>query len=162
MQGAGRGRGPGQSGPRGVCAAPCGPGLLPPPPPTPDGKQATTALFRLRGELPHLHLHPHHAACGGRGGIQATQLLQSWSSWATEGTPAVTTDDTALLREPTAWRRRARAPTPPGSPADPLGRGPGPACCGEPASTGRGAPWVQAAVPIPAEMLSGVDQSTQQ
>ena len=71
----------------------------------------------------------------------------------------MTTGDTALLREPTAWRRQARA------------------------SSGRlrtswswawarmlqgahfhrqGAPWVQAAAPVPAEMLSGVDQSAQQ
>ena len=79
MREAGRGRGPGQGGPRGVCAAPCGPGLLTPPPPTPDGKQATTALFRLRGELPCLHLHPPPCSMLGkrwRPGYSAPVVLE--------------------------------------------------------------------------------------
>ena len=52
---------------------------LPPPPPTPDGKQATTALFRLRGELPCLHLHPPPCSMLGkrwRPGYSAPVVLE--------------------------------------------------------------------------------------
>lgn len=44
----------------------------------------------------------------------------------------MTTDDTALLREPTAWRRQARAPTPPGRLRTLLVVGLGPRAAGSP------------------------------
>ena len=52
--------------------------------------------------------------------------------------------------------------TPPGSPADPLGRGPGPVYCGEPAPTGRGAPVGSGCHPHPSGDAVGVGQSTRQ
>lgn len=148
--GSGQGAGSRTGRPAGCLCCSLQPWFTSPPPPTADRPPQPSSGEETEapgGTALPASPTPNPAVCGGRGGIQATWLPQSWSSWATEGTPAVTTDDTTLLREPTAWRRQARAPMPPGSPADPLGRGPGPACCGEPASTGRGMPRVQAAAP---------------
>lgn len=109
---------------------------------------------RLCGDLPCLHLCPRPCSVWGRGGVQAIWLPQSWSSWATEGIPAVTTEDTALPRKPRAWRGRVGAPTPhPGRLRTLSVVGLGLCTAGSLLPQAGGPPWVQAATPIPAEML---------